>query len=167
MGTATLTSVQQYLAMSFEDGDREYVDGEILERNLGEIDHSDLQGSIYFYLRAHYKHLVWIGPEVRVQVKARRFRVPDVTVMLGLKPEGRTIQNPPFIVIEVLLPEDRADRMQTKITDYLEFGVLNVWVLDPQSRTAVAYTPHGVVAVTDGMLRTGDPLIELPLTELF
>jgi len=167
MATVTLVSVEEYLSTSYEDGDREYVDGEVQERNLGEIDHSDLQGSAYFHIRARYKHLVWAGLEVRVQVKAKRYRVPDVTVVLGPKPAGRIVTSPPFIVIEVLSPEDRADRMQTKIADYLEFGVANVWVLDPETKSAIAYTREGVTPVSEGSLLTANPVLELPLAELF
>jgi Uma2 family endonuclease len=167
MGIATLVAVEEYLSTSYEDGDREYVDGEVLERNLGEIDRSDLQLSAGFYLRLHYKRIAWTGTETRVQVKAKRFRVPDVTVMLGPKPSGRIVKSPPFIVIEIVSPEDRADRMMTKINDYLQFGIPNVWVIDPESKTATAYTQHGIVAVTEGSLRTVDPEIELPLSELF
>jgi hypothetical protein len=39
MSSATLVSVQEYLATSFRP-DRDYVDGEIQERNLGERPHS-------------------------------------------------------------------------------------------------------------------------------
>ena len=35
----TLVSVEEYLRTSYPDGDCEYVDGEIVERNVGEIDH--------------------------------------------------------------------------------------------------------------------------------
>ena len=37
MSTAALISVEDYLHTSFEDGDREYVDGRIVERNVEEI----------------------------------------------------------------------------------------------------------------------------------
>jgi Uma2 family endonuclease len=167
MATPALVSLEEYLSTSYEDGDREYVDGEVLERNLGEIDHSDLQTSSIVYLRTRFRHLVWVGAEVRVQVKTRRFRVPDVAVVLGSKPEGRVITAPPFIVIEVLSPEDRADRVQLKIADYLEFGVAHIWVLDPETKTAVAYTRNGVTPLWSGSLLTSNPEIELPLSELF
>src|SRR5271166_821602 len=36
-----LVSVDRYLCTSYPDGDREYVDGEIVERNGGEIDLGD------------------------------------------------------------------------------------------------------------------------------
>jgi Uma2 family endonuclease len=166
MGTATLVTVEEYLSTSYEDGDREYVDGEVQERNLGEFDHSDLQTAVSTYLRTRYKGLVWVGVELRVQVKRTRFRIPDVTVIVGAR-SGRIATVPPFIVIEVLSPEDRADRVLAKINDYLEFGVANIWVLDPEAKTATAYTREGVTPVSEGSLRTVDPEIELPLSELF
>ena len=81
MGTATLVSVEEYLRTSFPDADREYIDGRIVERNVGEVDHSDVQTAIAHYLRTHYRKRVWAGVEVRVQVKKTRFRIPDVTGM--------------------------------------------------------------------------------------
>lgn len=85
-----LISVEQYLRTSFPDADCEYVDGLIVERNLGEVAHSDVRSSFLHYLRTHYKKRVWAGVEVRVHVKATRFRISDVTVVLGPKPAGRT-----------------------------------------------------------------------------
>jgi len=42
MGSATLISVEEYLRSSYSP-DREYVDGEIVERNLGEKTHGRIQ----------------------------------------------------------------------------------------------------------------------------
>ncbi|MCU1258680.1 MAG: hypothetical protein JWO80_1565 [Bryobacterales bacterium] len=167
MAISTAVSVADYLATSYEDGDREYVDGEVLERHVGELDHGNVQGNIYFYLRMKYEHLIWAGPEIRVQVKPSRFRVPDVTVMLGRKPSGAIIVQPPFIAIEVLSREDRAVDLQAKIQDYLEFGVVYVWVLNPITCTAATYTPNGVVSHRDGVLRTENPEIVVPLSSIF
>ena len=36
-------TVQEYLRTGFEDGDREFVDGEVGERNIGELPHSTAQ----------------------------------------------------------------------------------------------------------------------------
>ena len=42
MATNTLIPVSEYLNTSYSP-DCDYVDGEVQERNLGELDHSDLQ----------------------------------------------------------------------------------------------------------------------------
>src|SRR5579871_1938067 len=135
MATATLPSVEEYLHKSFLDGDQEYIEGELLERNLGEVDHSHTQSSVVFYLRVHFPNF-WSGVAVRVQVKARRIRVPDVCLIRGGKPTRRIITTPPFLVVEVLSPEDRMSEMQERINDYLEFGVPFVWVVDPMKHRA-------------------------------
>src|SRR5436853_6295213 len=100
MATATLVSVEEYLATSFPDGDRDYLEGQILERNMGEVAHSDLQSGLLFFFRLHHPDF-WAGVEVRVQVKARRFRVPDVCLVAGVKPEGQVVTDPPFLIVEV------------------------------------------------------------------
>lgn len=41
MGVKTAIPVKEYLRMSFDGPDWEYVDGEIVQRNLGDLPHSD------------------------------------------------------------------------------------------------------------------------------
>jgi Uma2 family endonuclease len=161
----TLVTVEEYLRTSFEDGDREYVDGEILERNLGETDHARMQTKISSYLIVHYPQY-WTAVEVRVQVRSTRFRVPDVTIMASETVSSRIITDPPHVVIEVLSPEDRVGYMNRKIKDYLGFGVAYVWVLDPVTREAWIYTREGGGPVGDGVLRAFNPDIEVPLASL-
>ena len=74
---------------------------------------------------------------------------------------------PPFLAIEVLSSEDRIVRMQPKIQEYLSIGVEWVWLVDPEEKTAICYSranPAGSICDT---LRTEDPVIEIPLTEIF
>jgi Uma2 family endonuclease len=160
-------SVEEYLHTSFSDADREYVDGRIVERNVGEVDHSDVQTAIAHYLRTHHKKQVWAGVAVRVQVKKTRFRIPDVTVMLGSKPSERIIRRPPAIAIEVLSPDDRAGDLEEKINDYLAFGIPCVWVINPETRRAYVHTPKGSHEAKDGILRAESAGLEVPLSELF
>ena len=58
-------------------------------------------------------------------------------------------------------------RVRTKIDEYLAFGVPYVWLIDPQRRRADVYTASGFYEAKDGVLRTEDPAIEVPLAELF
>lgn len=48
---------------------------------------------------------------------------------------------PPRLAVEVLSPNDRADRTTRKITDYLRTGVRLVWLIDPEVRTVTVYQP--------------------------
>jgi Uma2 family endonuclease len=166
MSTAATVLLEEYLQTSYRP-DCEYVDGELLERNVGEWDHSRLQGLLYRYLGNREKEWgILVVPEQRVQVKARRFRVPDITVLTGPAPTGGIITDPPFLCIEVLSPEDRMQQMQERIDDYLTFGVRYVWLIHPGTRRAFVYTAEGVREVKDGLLSTSDPDIRVPLSEL-
>jgi Uma2 family endonuclease len=165
MSTGTLISAEEYLSTSFPDGDRDYLEGQILERNMGEVEHSDLQTGLAVFLRMHYPKF-WAGVAVRVQVKDRRFRVPDVCLVAGGKPKGRVVTDPPFLVVEVLSPEDRMVEMQERIDDYLAFGVKYVWIVDPSTRRGYVHTSEGSREAKDGVLRTNDPSIEVPLADL-
>src|SRR5262249_51875246 len=130
MSTATLISVEEYLNTGFADGDFEYVDGILVDPNMGDIDHSDWQTGIALYLRIHYPQY-WTGTAPRVQVGPRRFRVPDICLVAGPKPAGKAVTAPPHLVVEIVSPDDRIDYMDDKISDYLESGVNYVWVLNP------------------------------------
>jgi Uma2 family endonuclease len=163
----TLISVEEYLATSYRP-DCDYVDGEVVERNLGEWDHSRLQGRLLVYLATRYgKEGIIAVPETRVQVKKTRFRIPDVCVVLG-EPGEQILTKPPFLCIEVLSPEDRMSRVRQRITDYFEMGVPYVWVFDPETKQAYAATPaEGLREVKTGILKTENPALEVPLSEIF
>jgi Uma2 family endonuclease len=158
----TAVSVDAYLSTSYPDGDREYIDGKVVERNLGEIVHADCQTRILLHL-ALRDPAFWSVVAVRVQVRPRRFRVPDVTLVAGPQPEGRVIVSPPHVVIEVLSLDDRAADVQEKIDDYLAFGIPYVWVVDPRTRRGYIHTAEGSHEAKDGILRAAHPVIELPL----
>ena len=166
MASRTLISVEEYLRTSYRP-DCDYVDGEVVERNMGETDHSWLQTMLSAYMvarRAQWGITVLV--EQRVQVTETRFRVPDICVIRGPKPAEQILAKPPFICIEILSPEDRWPRVQQRIDDYLAMGVPNVWVLDPATKTAYAVTAQGTHQVAD-TLKTENPSVEVPLSEIF
>ena len=167
MKTGALVPVEEYLRTTY-DPDCDYVDGEVLERNLGERDHSTLQTELIFYFRSRRKSWnIFVVAEQRVQVSSSRFRAPDICVYLGDGPKDQIFRTPPFICIEILSPEDRWERMQKKIDDYLRFGVPYVWVINPPDQRAWAYTKDGNAEVPDGALRTENPSLAVPLAEIF
>jgi Uma2 family endonuclease len=167
MKSAALISVDEYLRTAYRP-DRDYVDGEVQERNLGERDHSILQGEFLYYFRSRKKEWkVVVYPEQRVQVSPTRFRIPDVCVYVGEGPKEQIFRTPPFICIEVLSPDDRMSRFQQRVDDYLAFGVRYVWVIDPSGRRAWVHTIEGAREAKDGILRTENPDLTVPLAEIF
>ena len=166
-----LTPVEEYLRTNYRP-DREYVDGVILERNVGEKDHNKLQKALLFYLGTREDELgIFVIHEQRLQVTASRYRVPDFCVVVGSEPDKQVFDEPPLVCVEILSPEDRISRMQERVDDYLAFGVSYVWVIDPKTRRAWVHTPAGISEAKDRVLRTPKnadaPEIIVPLDELF
>ena len=166
MSTSTLVPLAEYLNTNYRP-DCDYLEGELLERNVGEWDHSRLQGSLIHFLMSREKQLgILAVPEQRVQVRAKRFRVPDIAVLIGERPSGPIVRTRPFLCIEILSPSDRMSEMQERIDDYLEFGVPHVWAIYPTNRRAFIYASGEVREAKDGILTTSNPDIRVPLADL-
>lgn len=162
-----LWTVREYLRTSWSP-DREFVDGRIEERNLGEKDHSILQRYLTFlFMLRRDEWDVEVFPELRTQTQARRFRVPDVLVMRKEDKFERYVTAPPLIAIEILSPEDRLTAMQAKAAEYRTFGVENIWILDPETRIAYAYAGTALEEVTTGDLTVPGTAIRVGLNEMF
>jgi len=160
-----LIALDEYLSTIY-DPDCEYVDGELIERNRGESDHSALQGTIFALLyNQSRKSGICVFPELRVQVAATRYRIPDITVTTQ-KVRGRILREPPFLCIEVLSPEDRASRTELKIDDYLAFGVRYIWLIDPRRKKAWSYTNERKRESAE-VLTTSEPRLTVKLDEIF
>jgi Uma2 family endonuclease len=165
MAIATIVPLAEYLATSYRP-DCDYVDGEVRERNVGETDHSRLLARLTTYFgQREAQWGITVLTEQRVQVKPTRFRIPDVLVVEGGVPAEPILRQPPLICIEVLSREDTIRDMQERIDDYLAFGVRYVWVIDPKTRRAFAYTAEGIEEIKNGVLRTQNPDIEIPLAD--
>jgi Uma2 family endonuclease len=167
MATSALVPVEEYLRTCY-DPDREYIDGVVLERNLGQQEHSLSQINL--------ASLLWVNKETwsirplteqRVQVKPHRFRIPDVCILRASEPWEQIITRPPLLCAEILSEDDRIADLQSKLDDYYEFGVPCVWVIDPQTRRAWLHTPHASQEATGGILRVPGTQIAVPIAEIF
>jgi Uma2 family endonuclease len=127
-------SVNEYLHTSYHP-DCDYVDGIVEERNLGELDHAELQGALLLYLGEHKREWsIRALPEIRVQTSATRFRIADIAIVAVTAPREQIIQTPPVAIIEILTPQDRMSRYSERLDDYRRMGVRNIWVIDPATR---------------------------------
>jgi Uma2 family endonuclease len=167
MAAATQISVTEYLNTTYRP-DRDYVDGEVLERNLGERDHSQPQALLAAYFLARKKEWgLWALTEQRVQVTPHRFRIPDVCVLHANAPYEQVVMSPPLICVEILSKDDSFSSIVERLEDYLAMRVANVWAIDPRQRRGYRYTAEGFLAAKDGILRTANPDLAVPLADLF
>jgi Uma2 family endonuclease len=160
-------SVGEYLATSYRP-DCDYVDGEVLERNLGEKEHAILQSALDYQFR--HNRAAWgieVYPELRVQVSATRFRIPDITVTAAGLAWTRILRTPALLFIEILSPEDTLARVRQRVDDYLNFGTEHVWVIDPELRKAYVCSKNGFLEPENGVLAIPDSPIRVVLSELF
>src|SRR5580658_830110 len=156
MVVGTSVSVEEYLHTSYRP-DCDYVDGEVLERNVGEFEHSGTQTEIVHYLRARYPRLRRrVLTEQRVQVKSTRFRIPDVCVLAEDAPREKITRTPPILCIEILSLEDRMSRYLERVNDYFELGVPLCWIIDPIGHRGWVATPGHLDEATDGILRSAE-----------
>jgi Uma2 family endonuclease len=164
MAAGSIISTKDYLATTYRP-DCEYVDGVVVDRNVGEYDHGKLQAALIIYFGSRREELgIRAVPEQRVQVSAARFRIPDVCVVLG-EPDEQIFTKPPFICVEILSCDDRLSEMRERVDDCLAFGVPYAWIVDPRKRIAYRCTEAGFLETRE--LRTERPEIVVPLDALF
>ena len=135
MGTKAALPVAEYLRTSYPDLDKEYRDGELVERSLPDYLHSKTQGLLILLLGALRKTFpVFVCPELRVRVRAGLIRIPDVSVYYPNEPQERVPSTPPFVAIEILSPDERMADVRNKLAEYRAWGVTHVWLVDPHSK---------------------------------
>lgn len=124
--------VEKYLRTTYRP-DRDYVDGHLEIRNMGDWDHSRLQGALLTYLSNRSREWgIYAVAECRLQVKPDNFRIPDIMVLSRDKKPEPIIREAPLLCIEVLSPDDTVKRIMYRVEDYVAMGVKEVWVLDPK-----------------------------------
>jgi Uma2 family endonuclease len=159
-----LVSVEDYLNTSY-DPDLEYVDGILLERDMGDWLHSLIQSNILFALRKNFPHLKVVA-ELRTKVTDTQFRLPDVCVLLTA-PETRYLINPAYLVVEVLSEKDSMSLVLEKLREYARKGVTNIWLVDPRLKTMSVYRHPVLHEIDADSIATEDGLVQLSRSEVF
>lgn len=165
--TSTLIPVEEYLQSTYHP-DRDYVEGELQERNMGEIPHGTLQAFFCWYFRNRREEWqVRPIPEQRVQVSDQRYRIPDVCVLPLLHADELTVYRAPLLCIEILSRADSMTELLKRVEDYQRMGVPAVWIIDPWLRKAFTATPDGSFVHQSKLLVVPETLIAVPVEEIF
>jgi Uma2 family endonuclease len=144
----TLIAVEEYLKISAHP-DCEYVHGVIKERAVGELDHASWQDAILHWFREH--KLAWnirVYPELRVQVAADNYRVPDVTILSRNAPREQIVTQAPLAVFEILSPTDTMTDMLERLADYQQMGIPAIWVIEPKKPSYYLYSSGQLTPAT-------------------
>ena len=149
----TLVPVELYLRSNYEP-DAEYVDGVIEERPLGVYDHGSWQRAILKWFLLHEEEWnVRVIPELRVQVSATRYRVPDVTLVDHARPIEQILTYPPIAVFEVLSPEDSITRVLVKLCDYESMGIRHIFVIYPRDQALYRFQSGSLDSLAPDLCR--------------
>ena len=164
MGTKAAFPVADYLRATFPGLDKEYWEGELVERSLPDWLHGRTQLLIGAFFLALGKTLsLWPSVETRVRIREGVFLIPDVAVFQGAKPE-LVPETPPLVAIEVLSPDDKLAKVRENLEEYRAWGVPHVWLVDPHSKRLYTCDP-GLTEVTT--LRIPTLGVELTPADIF
>jgi Uma2 family endonuclease len=134
MATSTRLSLLEYMKTNYRP-DREFVDGELRERNLGKWEHARLQALLASWFQSQEKSWsVKVATEQRVQVSPTRVRIPDV-MLAPRGPQPEVAVDPPVLVVEIFRRMTPIPRPSHARQTTCTWGVPCVWVIDPTTRT--------------------------------
>ena len=172
MGSTTLVSLEEYLNTSYEP-DMDYVDGELVRRNVGTPKHAGLQlevGSYFLQFRKSHRIAAFVEGRLLVNPATGRHRVPDVMVVERPFKPGKVIVDVPVIIVEIKSPDDTLDDILDRCLDYEKLGVRNILVMDPDRRRAFTFEQSAFRLLTSStiVLDLSQGLrIDFPFAELF
>jgi Uma2 family endonuclease len=154
MAAAKAVSAEEYLHTSYGP-DMEYVNGQLVERNVGEYFHGWLQSLIGAEMSQRQSRRFRVFTALRVRVSAEhRYRIPDICVK-ALPHRADPILEKPDLVVEILSPDDRTAEVLRKIADYLQAGIPHIWIVDPYQRTVMEADATGIREAIGLTLETG------------
>lgn len=168
-----LLSEESFLALP-ETVDRvELIDGEVVMSPAPTALHQLVAGRLFWHLeswaRARRSFRVLNAP-VDVRLAVGRIVQPDIAVWDEPFDVRKTpISQLPLLVVEVLSSDPQYDRL-TKRLLYLQAGIAEYWIVDPEGRFVEQMRGRGLrerVAVTERLSTPALPGLEIDLREVF
>jgi Uma2 family endonuclease len=133
MGAKTLISPEEYLGTRYE-WEPEYVRGELKERPMPDRVHGIIEGRLaYLLILLAKQHGINAATNVRCRLAADVYRLPDIA-LLRHEPFEPIPTIPPTMVAEILSRDDAMVDVEEKAAEYAEWGVKNIWLVNPWRR---------------------------------
>ena len=148
--TISKLTLAEFLELAETKPEQEYLAGEILQKPMPQGEHSVLQASLVTAINQVGKpqKLACAFPELRCTFAGSSI-VPDIAIFewqnIPLQPNGRIsnrFEIPPDWIIEILSPEQSANRVIRKITFCLSQGTQLGWLIDPEDASVVIFEPN-------------------------
>jgi len=175
----TLLTAEQFDNYPFEEDKRYELDeGELIEMTRPAYKHNRIVQTLLVELELYFRqnsvgealqseNLYALSPATR--------RSPDVGIILGARraelQNAKVIPIIPEIAAEVLSPTEKPGAIHRKLGQYFKAGVKEVWLIDPETRTAEIWTgptlPESALQDDDALTSPLLPGFHLPLKDLF
>ena len=129
-----------------DDKRYELIDGVLIEMNSPETVHQDIAAYIHMMLYDYIRKTgrpckVYESPiDVQLDCDDRTMVQPDVLVLCNRNLLRRFgIYGAPDFILEVLSPSTRKKDMSLKLTKYMNAGVKEYWIIDPNKKCLITY----------------------------
>jgi len=161
METSTAEKLDEYFTYEqyckWDDGVRyELIDGVAYMMAAPSQAHQEISGNLYIRLREFLKDKtckifyapfdVYLNGDKKLETESKADE-PDTVLQPDLlivcdksKLNGKACIGAPDMVVEILSPSSGKHDTQTKYSKYLQAGVEEYWVVDPESKTLTAHT---------------------------
>lgn len=129
----------------------ELIEGDIVAKMAPQRFHSKTQRALLHYLEQWGESRGEVGIEWSVILQRRGkdwVPIPDLLFVSQERlPENlgdEPCPVPPNLAIEIISPSQTFGEMAEKVMDYLNAGVLRVWVVDPQAQSITVFAPDAM-----------------------
>ncbi len=138
-------TVEDYYALP-DERRVELIDGVIYDMSSPSFVHQSVTGEVYFQIADFIRrnkgecHVMMAPMDVRLDCDNRTMVQPDVLVVCDRSKIKRWgIMGAPDFVMEVLSKSTKRRDCFKKLVKYMEAGVKEYWILDPDSKTLIVY----------------------------
>jgi Uma2 family endonuclease len=164
-----LMTAEEFMAADLSEGTFELVRGEVIELPPTMPDHgvvcANVGGVFWDYgRRSGYGYTVSNDAGIQTERDPDTVRGADISFYSHArwpisKVSGHLIPVPPDLAVEVVSPGNHRGAILKKVLEYLEVGVLMVWVVYPKRRYVAVYRAEDDEPI---FYREGDVLEEFP-----
>ena len=158
-------AVDEYLRTSFEGAEPDYVEGELLERTVPNLFHSEIQVSLGDAFKPWQdRRELFRATEIRLRLGVDKFRVADFAVFSKRQFDSIPVDMP-CAVVEIVSPDDRYDDLMVKLDDYEQAGVEFIFIARPATPTLFRYRSGDLLA--QAALELPSHSVKIPLDAIF
>ena len=143
-------SYEEFLALTKDSNERyEFIDGEIFLQASPKVDHqlvlSELHGILHMHFSPTSCHVFTAPFDIQIRSGEKDIHVvqPDLLVICDLEDNlgaDGYYKGVPGLVIEILSDGTRRNDLLKKLNLYLQGGVKEYWVVDPDVKQVICYS---------------------------